>query len=139
LYTNEPKRRRSEYSCGRSGDAEMHSEDYRKLYAVSRYIWEYIQQFRHRHSSQPPPKSFTDKHEFEHWLFKKMRHHIVGKMPTEEELWSHTWSVLRHFWAPRRVGFPECGWHGWHFSEHDFLSMEYATRHAFRQGFGVVC
>jgi hypothetical protein len=67
-----------------------------------------------------------------------MRHHIVGKMPTEEELWSHTWSILRHFWAPRRVGFPECGWHGWHFSEHDFLSMEYATRHAFRQGFGVV-
>ena len=138
LYTVVPRRRRSDHLCGRSGASEMHTDDYRKLYAVSRYIWEYIQQFHQRHSSQPPPKSFTNEHEFELWVFKKMRRRIVGKTPTEEELWSSIWSILRQYWAPRRVGFPECGWRGWYFSEHDFLSMECAARCAFSEGFGVV-
>lgn len=138
LYTVVPRRRRSDHLRGRSGASEMGTDDYRKVYAVSGYIWEYIQHFHHRHSSQPPPKSFTNEHEFQLWVFHKIRRRIGGKLPTEEELWCSMWAILRRYWAQRRVGFPECGWRGWYFSEHDFLLMECAARCAFSQGFGVV-
>ncbi len=140
LYTNDPKRLRSEYDQGRSGSAEIPHEEYKKIYAVSVYVWQYIQhdRFRERFESQPPPKAYSDVHKFEQWLFKKIRQRIAGSKPTEAQLWSHLMSALRQAWGRRGQGLPECGWRGWHFAESDFVELERAARGAFSAGWGVL-
>ncbi len=140
LYTNHPKRHRSAYAQGRSGDAEMKETDYKKIYAVSLFIWRYIQgdEFRQRHAAQPPPKSFLDSGEFGKWLFGKLKNHLDIQTQPEARLWSTTWTILREAWASKGVGFPSCGWTGWHFSEAEFCRLEIATQNAFEDGFGVI-
>ncbi len=143
LYTDCPNKPWSDHTQGRSGSAEIPRDEYLKIYAVSVCVWSYIQQypFCYRFAAQPPPKAYSDKREFQQWLFRKMKKCMASKnqrSPTDHEYWTYLMLILRRAWTSSRGRDPQCGWKGWSFTEQDFTRLERVMRHAFSTGFGVL-
>ena len=142
LYTDFPNRPYWEHAQGRSGNAEIPRDEYLKIYAVSGFVWYYIQQkpFCHRFSEQPPPKAYSDRREFTTWLFRKMKACIAsngGLALADDAYWTALMVILRQAWQTSGGRDPQCNWKGWWFLDKEFDRLESVLRDEFSRGFGV--
>ena len=143
MYTNTPKRPRTEHAQGRSA-TELSQQEYQAICAVISVVWHHIQQphFRERFDAETyqagPPKAYSEQKEFQQYVYKKLKPFAL-QPHTHEDLWNALWAILHRAWDPQpRAAFPQCGWKGWYVTEREWEILESSTRHTFPAGFGLV-